>query len=132
MSQPPWLYWQSPGARTGSLPGGPNRAGGESSFLPSTAASGRAWQKGEALTGYSVVLSDRRGQQSGPVDSGELRRLAEAGIVRPDTLVRQGASGRWVHAETGPGSIPAIHASAFTSRASPPGPPPIAESGAPQ
>ncbi len=39
------------------------------------------------------------GQQSGPVDSRELRRLAEAGIVRPDTLVRQGASGRWVHAE---------------------------------
>ncbi|MHC4406563.1 MAG: GYF domain-containing protein, partial [Planctomycetota bacterium] len=39
------------------------------------------------------------GQQLGPVDSRELRRLAEAGIVRPDTLVRQGDSGRWVRAE---------------------------------
>ncbi len=39
------------------------------------------------------------GQPSGPVDSRELRRLAEAGIVRPDTLVRKGASGNWVRAE---------------------------------
>ncbi len=39
------------------------------------------------------------GQQSGPVDSRELRRLAEAGIVRPDTLVRQGTSNPWVRAE---------------------------------
>ena len=39
------------------------------------------------------------GQASGPVDSAELRRLAEAGIVRPDTLVRKGDSARWVRAE---------------------------------
>ena len=39
------------------------------------------------------------GQQSGPVDSRELRRLADSGIVKPNTLVRQGASGRWGHAE---------------------------------
>lgn len=32
------------------------------------------------------------GQQSGPVDSRELRRLAEAGVISPDTLVRQGAT----------------------------------------
>ncbi len=37
--------------------------------------------------------------QAGPVDSRELRRLAEAGIVGPETLVRQGAGGRWVRAE---------------------------------
>ena len=34
------------------------------------------------------------GQQSPPVDSTELRRLVEAGIVSPDTLVRQGG-GPW-------------------------------------
>lgn len=39
------------------------------------------------------------GQQSGPVDSRELRRLAEAGIVKPDTLVRVGTSNPWVRAE---------------------------------
>ena len=39
------------------------------------------------------------GQQSGPVDPRELRRLAEDGIVGPDTLVRKGASGNWVRAE---------------------------------
>ncbi|MHB8861869.1 MAG: DUF4339 domain-containing protein [Pirellulaceae bacterium] len=39
------------------------------------------------------------GQPSGPVDSRDLRRLADAGIVRPETLVRKGASGRWVRAE---------------------------------
>ncbi|MBN2021958.1 MAG: trypsin-like peptidase domain-containing protein, partial [Pirellulales bacterium] len=37
--------------------------------------------------------------QAGPVDSRELRRLAEVGIVKPDTLVRQGDSARWVRAE---------------------------------
>ena len=31
------------------------------------------------------------GRPSGPVDSTQLRRLAEAGNVRPETLVRQGA-----------------------------------------
>lgn len=39
------------------------------------------------------------GQQSGPVDSGELRRLAEAGIVSPGTWVRQTTSSCWVYAE---------------------------------
>lgn len=38
-------------------------------------------------------------QQSGPIDSKELRRLAETGIVRPDTLVRQSESANWVRAE---------------------------------
>jgi len=45
MNQPPWVHWQSPGVRTGSLPDGPNRAGGGRLHLPSTAVSGRAWQK---------------------------------------------------------------------------------------
>ncbi len=66
------------------------------------------------------------GQQSGPVDSRELRRLAEAGIVRPDTLVRKGASRRWVRAEDVRGlfqrSTPAPSPSLG---ASPPGPPPL-------
>lgn len=39
------------------------------------------------------------GQPSGPVDSRELRRLAETGIVSGDTLVRKGDSSRWVRAE---------------------------------
>lgn len=38
-------------------------------------------------------------QQSGPIDSKELRRLAEAGIVRPDTLIRPSESANWVRAE---------------------------------
>jgi len=47
------------------------------------------------------------GQAAGPVDTEELRRLAEAGIVRPDTLVRQATSGLWVRAEQVRGLPPA-------------------------
>lgn len=69
-----------------------------------------------------------KGQPSGPVDSRELRRLAEAGIVRPGTLVRQGDSGRWVRAERVRGlfqrSTPAPSLGA-TSPGPPPGPPPV-------
>jgi len=39
------------------------------------------------------------GEPSGPVDSRALRRLAEAGVIRLDTLVRQGNGARWVRAE---------------------------------
>ncbi len=39
------------------------------------------------------------GRQSGPIDSKELRRLVDAGIVRPDTLIRQSESASWVLAE---------------------------------
>ena len=78
----------------------------------------------------------RGGRPSGPVDSRELRRLAEAGIVTPNTLVRRGASGRWVRAENVRGlfqrSTPVPSPSLG---ASPPGPPPpsspVPESGAP-
>ncbi|HUT14508.1 MAG TPA: tetratricopeptide repeat protein [Thermoguttaceae bacterium] len=74
--------------------------------------------------------------QSGPVDSRELRRLAEAGVVRPDTLVRQGDSGRWVHAEHIRGLFQRSTAPSSSSLgATPPGPPPlpspVPESGAP-
>ena len=71
------------------------------------------------------------GQPSGPVDSTELQRLVKAGVVRPDTLVRQGANGRWVRAE---------HVRGLFQRSTPSpspsvgGPPPLAllpESGAP-
>jgi hypothetical protein len=72
------------------------------------------------------------GRPSGPVDSTQLRRLAEAGVVRPETLVCQGASDRWVRAEKVPGlfqrSTPAPSSS---PGASPPKPPPVQESGAP-
>ncbi len=59
------------------------------------------------------------GQPSGPVDSRELRRLAEAGIVRPDTLVRKGASGRWARAEQVRGLFQR------STSAPSPGPPPV-------
>lgn len=39
------------------------------------------------------------GRQSGPIDSKELRSLADAGIVRPDTLIRQSESDSWARAE---------------------------------
>ena len=76
------------------------------------------------------------GRQSPPVDSRELRRLAEAGIVRPDTLVRQGASGRWVRAEHVRGlfqpSTPAPSPSLGACLPGPPPPPaPVPECGAP-
>ncbi len=45
------------------------------------------------------------GQPSGPIDSRELRRLAEAGIVTPNTVVRKGDNGRWVSAESVRGLI---------------------------
>ena len=76
------------------------------------------------------------GRQSPPVDSRELRRLAEAGIVRPDTLIRQGASGRWVRAEHVRGlfqpSTPAPSPSLGACLPGPPPPPaPVPECGAP-
>ena len=40
-----------------------------------------------------------KGRQSGPVEPAELRRLADTGIVTPDTPVRKVADGRWVRAE---------------------------------
>ena len=79
------------------------------------------------------------GQQSGPIDSRELRRLAEAGIVRPDTLVRQGESARWVRAEqvrglfqrTTPPSSSLVKATLVQPPAPPPLPSAMRESGAP-
>ncbi|MHB8899144.1 MAG: trypsin-like peptidase domain-containing protein [Thermoguttaceae bacterium] len=70
------------------------------------------------------------GQQSGPVDSRELRRLAEAGIVRPDTLVRQGTSNPWVRAERVQGLFQGSTPTPSLSLvASAPPPPPVPESG---
>jgi len=40
------------------------------------------------------------GKQVGPVEPAELRRLATAGIVTPDTMVKRGVDGAWVRAET--------------------------------
>jgi len=40
-----------------------------------------------------------RTPQLGPVESAELRRLADTGTVTPDALVRKGADGRWVRAD---------------------------------
>ena len=81
------------------------------------------------------------GQQSGPIDSKELRRLADAGIVRPDTLVRQGDTDRWVRAEQVRGlfqrTTPAPSPSSLVKATlvQPPAPPPLPsaqrESGAP-
>jgi hypothetical protein len=66
--------------------------------------------------------------QSGPVDSTQLRRLAEAGIVRPDTLVRQGDGDRWVRAEQVRGLFqPSKPASSSSPGATPP---PVPQSGA--
>ncbi|NLY02212.1 MAG: tetratricopeptide repeat protein [Rhodopirellula sp.] len=65
-----------------------------------------------------------RGIQVGPVDSGELRRLAETGIVRPEMLVRHGDSGRWVRAEQ-VRSLFQRSTPAPSLRATPPKPPPL-------
>jgi hypothetical protein len=78
----------------------------------------------------------RGGRPSEPVDLTDLHRLVEAGIVRPNTLVRQGASGRWVRAENVQGlfqqSTPAPSSSPGASPPGPPPPPlPVPESGAP-
>ncbi len=70
-------------------------------------------------------------QQSGPIDSKELRRLAETGIVRPDSLVRQGESAHWVRAERVRGlfqpSTPAPSSSSLVKATlvQPPVPPPL-------
>ncbi len=76
------------------------------------------------------------GEPSGPVDSAELRRLTEAGIVRPDTLVRQGVSGCWVRAEQVQGlfqrsTAPPSPSFSASPPPPPPPPPPVPESGAP-
>lgn len=39
------------------------------------------------------------GEETGPVTSAELKRLATSGTVARDTLIRQGVSGRWTSAE---------------------------------
>lgn len=52
MSQPPWVHWQSPGARTGSLPGGPNQAGGYchlTAFLAVAPGSGPVLRKAGSM-----------------------------------------------------------------------------------
>lgn len=58
------------------------------------------------------------GRQSGPIDSKELRRLADAGIVRPDTLIRQNEGASWVRAERARGLFQQI-------TPTPPVPPPL-------
>ena len=66
-----------------------------------------------------------------PVDSTQLRRLAEAGIVRPETLVRQGAIGSWVRAEHVQGLfLPSKPAPSYPPGTTPPVPPPQPKSGA--
>lgn len=70
-------------------------------------------------------------QQSGPIDSKELRRLAEAGIVRPDTLIRQSESANWVRAERVRGlfqqTTPPLSSSSLVKATlvHPPAPPPL-------
>lgn len=80
-------------------------------------------------------------QQSGPIDSKELRRLAESGIVTPNTLVRKGDSGGWVRAEQvrglfqpltpAPSSAPMVKATLVQPPVPPPLPSAIRESRAP-
>ena len=80
-------------------------------------------------------------QQSGPIDSKELRLIAEAGIVTPNTLVRKGASGGWVRAENvrglfqrstrSPPSSSMVKATLVQPPAPPPLPPALRESGGP-
>ena len=84
INPPPGVDWQSPGVRTGSLPDGPNRAGeGRLSYLrrPPSAGPGRKVGSHMAIQWFY----QRGGRPSGPVDSRELRRLAEAGNVTPNT-----------------------------------------------
>lgn len=67
------------------------------------------------------------GRQSGPIDSKELRRLADAGIVRPDTLIRQSESASWVRAERARGLFqPSTPAPSSSPGTTPPVPPPVA------
>lgn len=76
-----------------------------------------------------------RGQQWGPIPATELRRLAEVGVVRPETLVRQADSGRWVRAEQVLGLFQRTAPPPSSPVGSPPVPPPllsvVPESGAP-
>ncbi|MBI2481516.1 MAG: tetratricopeptide repeat protein [Planctomycetia bacterium] len=66
------------------------------------------------------------GRATGPLDSTQLRRLAEAGIVRPETLVRQGAIGSWVRAEQVQGLfLPSKPAPSSPPGTTPPGRPPL-------
>ncbi len=70
-------------------------------------------------------------QQSGPIDSKELRRLAETGIVRPDTLVRPSESANWVRAEQVRGLFqrtpppPSSSSMVKATLVQPPAPPPL-------
>jgi len=70
------------------------------------------------------------GQASGPVDSAELRRLAKAGIVRPDTLVRQVDSSRCVLAEQVRGLFQPSTPAPSSTPATLPLPTPVPQSGA--
>ncbi|MCX7429197.1 MAG: tetratricopeptide repeat protein [Planctomycetia bacterium] len=74
-----------------------------------------------------------KGQQCGPVASSELRRLADAGAIMPDTLVCRAtatrmADGRWVRAEEVQGLF---QRSAPASPPSPASSPPLPESDTP-
>ena len=70
------------------------------------------------------------GQLSGPVDSTQLRRLAEAGVIRPDTLVRKGDSARWVRAEQVRGLFQPSTPAPSSTPATLPLPTPVPQSGA--
>jgi len=137
MSPPPGIYWQSPGARRGRASA--RQIGRGAAVFPVFARQPRRPGLAERQGSHMAIqwfYQTGGGQQSGPVDSRELRRLAEAGVVRPDTLVRQGTSSRWVRAEQVRGlfqrSTPAPSPSVVASPPVPPPiPPPIPESGAP-
>jgi len=70
------------------------------------------------------------GQQFGPVSSAELRALAAAGTVQPDTLVRKGTDGEWVFASRvhglfePSGSPPTVADRPAAKNSTPPGPSP--------
>ncbi len=71
------------------------------------------------------------GLQSGPIDAKELCRLANSGIVRPNTLIRQSESANWVLAERVRGLFqppmppPASSSMVKATLVQPPVPPPL-------
>ena len=60
------------------------------------------------------------GVQFGPVESAELRRLADKGIVMRGTPIRKGADSRWMLARQVSGLFPAVPFRPLFSKRNPP------------
>jgi len=90
----------------------------------------------EALTMGIEWFYQVAGESRGPVSAQELRALAEAGTITPDTRVKRGSDRKWVSARRvdglfDPGRVTSVEPLPAPAKGPPPLPPPVCASGKP-